>query len=348
MYQISKSNYSALWDSAVAGDAKLTFSFKTLHQGFPDETLERFLKAREGNVSKASKMIMDCLQWRISNDIDNILSRLIEPKETYDAIRDSQLIGMTGYCRKGRPVFAIGVGMSGYDKAPVDKYVQSHIQINEYRDCVLLPQATKRMGFYVGTCLKILDMSNLKISALNRLKILTIISTVDDLNYPEKTDTYYIVNAPYIFSACWKVVKPLLQERTKRKIKVLQGCGKEELLEVMDPDVLPYFCRDEYKQSGSSKGSKNSSIVDCYSSSDPFHMELWNHIKQQSYSAFKCLGTTPQKSFHVEVPEPDEELHSIEYALETALVKLADDDAQIEPINGKMAKNLSGLSVSDD
>ncbi|KAG5042521.1 hypothetical protein JHK87_006436 [Glycine soja] len=26
------------------------------------------------------------------------------------------------------------------------------------------------------------------------------------------------------------VVKPLLQERTRRKIQVLQGCGKEELL----------------------------------------------------------------------------------------------------------------------
>ena len=34
---------------------------------------------------------------------------------------------------------------------------------------------------------------------------MTAISTVDDLNYPEKAETYYIVNAPYIFSACWKV-----------------------------------------------------------------------------------------------------------------------------------------------
>ena len=89
------------------------------------------------------------------------------------------------------------------------------------------------------------------------LQLLTAISTIDDLNYPEKTDTYYIVNAPYIFSACWKVcvntllwkkftsfatkclmlncwqvVKPLLQERTRRKIQVLQGCGRDELLKV--------------------------------------------------------------------------------------------------------------------
>jgi hypothetical protein len=37
------------------------------------------------------------------------------------------------------------------------------------------------------------------------LQILTAISAVDDLNYPEKAESYYIVNAPYIFSACWKV-----------------------------------------------------------------------------------------------------------------------------------------------
>ena len=40
------------------------------------------------------------------------------------------------------------------------------------------------------------------------LQILTAISAVDELNYPEKAETYYIVNAPYIFSACWKVLMP--------------------------------------------------------------------------------------------------------------------------------------------
>lgn len=61
---------------------------------------------------------------------------------------------------------------------------------------------------------------------------MTAITTIDDLNYPEKTETYYVVNVPYIFSACWKTIKPLLQERTKKKIQVLKGCGKDELLKV--------------------------------------------------------------------------------------------------------------------
>lgn len=118
------------------------------------------------------------------------------------------------------------------------------------------------------------------------LQLLTAISTIDDLNYPEKTDTYYIVNAPYVFSACWKVcaslddsrvrtdqflndthhimwnpkinnwniffnknwqvVRPLLQERTRRKVQVLQGCGRDELLKVNNIlkhlHELSYYC----------------------------------------------------------------------------------------------------------
>lgn len=319
-----------LVDQAITEDKRLGVSFKNMHQGNPEATLGRFLRARENHVAKAYKMIMDCLHWRINNDIDDILSRPIQPKEMYDGIRESQLIGMTGFCKKGRPVFAIGVGLSGYDKAPIDKYVQSHIQINEYRDRVLLTESSKRSRQYVGTCLKILDMTQLKLAALNRIKILTIISTVDDLNYPEKTDVYYIVNAPYIFSACWKVVKPLLQERTKRKVQVLEGCGREELLQVMDHDVLPHFCKYGSKHGGS---SKSAGLVDCFPSSHPFHVEVWNYIKQQSYIS-KCVGPAPQKSYHVEVPEPDEEVHTIESAVESAMEKFTDEGCSKETSNG--------------
>lgn len=90
---------------------ELLYSFQNIHQGYPNETLIRFLKARDGNVSKAHKMVqnlfwleiwkkkkkkpiaidvylcifivsgsvqlsqlLDCLNWRIQNEIDNILA----------------------------------------------------------------------------------------------------------------------------------------------------------------------------------------------------------------------------------------------------------------------------------
>ncbi|MQL67983.1 hypothetical protein Taro_000244 [Colocasia esculenta] len=356
-------------------DERLQGTFQNMHQGYPNETLVRFLKAREWNVSKAHKMLLDCLNWRIENEIDNILSKPIVPTDLYRAVRESQLIGLSGYSKewgfvpplgvhkyfvymsvddgvfvppsdvtryggyinvrdRGFPVFAVGVGLSTFDKASVNYYVQSHIQINEFRDRV--PAATKKHGRHIGTCLKVLDMTGLKISALSQIKLLTIISTVDDLNYPEKTETYYIVNVPYIFSACWKVVKPLLQERTRRKVQVLHGCGRDELLKVIDYSSLPHFCRRE--GSGSSRHSV-SETDDCFSLDHHFHQELYCYINEKALSN-EPVAPISQGSFHVDVPEPDPEGTKIAQTIECELHKIGGRNG----INHSM----NGLTVNDD
>ncbi|GJS91796.1 sec14p-like phosphatidylinositol transfer family protein [Tanacetum coccineum] len=168
---------------------------QNLHQGYPTEMVIRFLKARDGNISKAYSMLVDCLNWRIENDIDKILS------------------------------------------------------------------------------------------------LLTVISSIDDLNYPEKTDTYYIVNAPYVFSACWK---PSSARKNKKELQVLP---------IMDYEALPHFCRRQ--GSGSSKYARNSTGEDCCFSLDHgFHQQLYNYINDEA------LGIKPrvpikQGSFHVGFPEPN-------------------------------------------
>jgi len=315
-------------------DEQLKNTFKNMHQGYPTETLVRFLKARDCNVAKAHKMLVDCLQWRIQNEIDQILAKPIIPVDLYREVRDSQLIGLSGYSKEGLPVIALGVGLSTFDKASVHYYVQSHIQMNEYRDRVVLPSATKKQGRYIGACLKVLDMTGLKLSALNQIKLLSVISTIDDLNYPEKTDTYYVVNAPYVFSACWKVVKPLVQERTRRKIQVLQGCGRDELLKIMDYGSLPHFCRRE--GSGSSRHRGNGNTENCFSLDHAFHQQFYGYIKQQA-SLMESVSLIRQGSVHVNIPEPDPKDAMITKTIETEFHKL-------ENQNG-LSKSLNGLKV---
>lgn len=322
--------FQALMDQV---DEPLKITFQNIHRGYPTETLVRFLKARDGNVSKAHKMLMDCLHWRLQNEIDKILSKPIVPAELYRAVRDSHLIGMSGYSKEGLPVFAVGAGLSTFDKASVHYYVQSHIQINEYRDRVILPSASAKHGRPITTCVKVLDMTGLKLSALSQIKLLTIISTVDDLNYPEKTNTYYIVNVPYIFSACWKVVKPLLQERTRKKIQVLPGSGQDELLKIMDFESLPHFCRRE--DSGSSRCSENKN---CFSLDHPFHQQLYNYIKQQSLIS-EPVQPVKQGSFHVDLPEPAAEGTEIAKTIESELHK-------IENRNG-LSQSLADIRIND-
>ncbi|XP_028122616.1 SEC14 cytosolic factor-like [Camellia sinensis] len=312
-------------------------SFKNMHQGYPAENLVRFLKARDWNVPKAHKMLVDCLNWRTQNEIDNILAKPIIPTDLYRAVRDSQLIGMSGYSKEGIPV--ITFGLSTFDKASVHYYIQSHIQMNEYRDRVLLPSATEKFGRHINTCVKVLDMTGLKLSALNQIKLLTAIATIDDLNYPEKTDTYYIVNAPYIFSACWKVVRPLLQERTRKKIQLLPGSGKDDLLKIMDYESLPHFCKRE--GSGSSRHSRNGTAENCFSLDHPFHQQLYNYIKQQ---AVHKAAPIKQGSFHVNYPEPDPKDVKIAETIESEFQRFG---GQIGGQNG-LSDSLRGVKINSD
>ncbi|GAA0169654.1 hypothetical protein LIER_24090 [Lithospermum erythrorhizon] len=284
-------------------DEPLKITYQNIHQGYPAATLRRFLKARDGNVSKAHKMLTDCLNWRVQNEIDNILAKPIIPSDLYRAIRDSQLVGMSGYSKEGLPVISIGAGLTTFDKASIHYYVQSHIQMNEYRDRVILPAATKKYGRHISTCIKVFDMTGLKLSALNQIKLLTVITSIDDLNYPEKTETYFIVNAPYIFSACWKVVKPLLHERTRKKVQLLSGCGKDELLKIMDNDSLPHFCKRE--GSGSTKHSTGERIDNCFSLDHYFHQQLYSYVKEQA-NIQQSDALLKQGSFHVKFPESDD------------------------------------------
>ncbi|KAI9184711.1 hypothetical protein LWI28_000339 [Acer negundo] len=312
-------------------DDSLKVTFENMHQGYITETLVRFLKARDWNAVKAHKMLVDCLQWRIENEIDKILAKPILPAHLYRAVRDSHLVGVSGYSKEGHPVVAIGVGLSTFDKASVHYYVQSHIQMNEYRDRVILPSASKNYGRHIGTCLKVLDMTGLKLSALNQIKLLTVISTIDDLNYPEKCDAYYIVNAPYIFSACWKVVKPLLQERTKQKIQVLQGNGRDELLKVMDYASLPHFCKQQ--GSGSSRSNGNGTNANCFSLDHTFHQKLYNYVKQQ-VTPTETVSPIKQGSFHVDFPVPNLDEARIARTIEVEFHRLGDQNGLIKPLNG--------------
>ncbi|KAM0919105.1 hypothetical protein ACQ4PT_008496 [Festuca glaucescens] len=189
-------------------------TFQNVHQGYPTETLVRFLKAREWHVTNAHKM--------------------------------------------GIPVFAFGVGQSTYDKA----------------------------------------------------SILTAISAVDDLNYPEKAESYYIVNAPYIFSACWKVVKPLLQERQERRFMFC-------MVLIMDHFSIPHFCRRE----GSSKSSL-SGVNDCFSLDHPFYQELYRYIEQQALTQ----ELVKQCSLHVDIPDQDPEDVKIVEAIEAEFHKLGEQN----------------------
>ena len=77
--------------------------------------------------------------------------------------------------------------------------------------------------------------------------------------------------------------------------------------------------------------------IDCYSPMHDFHVTLWNHIKQNSHMS-KCVGPMPQKSFHVEVPEPEQKVKFIQ----STLLHMRDDECSTST-----SGRISRLSLKD-
>eukprot|EP00850_Spirogloea_muscicola_P009693 SM000055S18227 [mRNA] locus=s55:171705:175288:- [translate_table: standard] len=332
----------------LAEPEELQKTLEVMHQGYVEVALERFLKAREYNVPKAHKMLVDCLRWRVKNDIDNILSRPIQDSK-FERIRETQLLGMCGFDKKGHPIMVVRVGLSTFDKATLEEYVLSHIQNNEYRDRVLLPEASKRAGRPITTCVKLLDMTGLKLSALSRMKVSTAISNIDDLNYPEKATHYYIVNSPYVFTTCWKAVKPLLQDRTRKKVVVLPGAGKDELLQVMEPECLPHFVSLAPKEGfGSSRNlaALEDPALDCCTASHAYHREMQRYIHEQAEQAVSAGYVRTQSLPRVEIPvDPEKEGAELEVTqvVEKTIEKVLAGEGE-RPIE----EQLNGLELDRD
>lgn len=50
-----------------------------------------------------------------------------------------------------------------------------------------------------------------------------------------------IVNAPWVFTGIWTIVKGFLDEKTRKKIQIVGGSYKKELLKYVDEDQLAAF-----------------------------------------------------------------------------------------------------------
>jgi hypothetical protein len=56
----------------------------------------------------------------------------------------------------------------------------------------------------------------------------------------------YVVNAGIMFSATWAVIKNFLDPVTQKKIQIISGSGKKELLKGISPENLPVFLGGEF------------------------------------------------------------------------------------------------------
>ncbi|KFD61249.1 hypothetical protein M514_00574 [Trichuris suis] len=107
----------------------------------------------------------------------------------------------------------------------------------------LCKQVREERGCSVYQSIYVIDMQGIGQKHLWKpgLEVFSQIASSLEQHAPESLYRLYIINAPTIFNVFYQIVRPVLDENTKKKIRVFGSDYKGALLEDIAPEQLPAF-----------------------------------------------------------------------------------------------------------
>lgn len=181
--------------------------------------------------------------FRHENDIDNICVKF--PAEIDAAYNESYKYYPRGYFgvdKIGRPIYVDRIGGIKVDKlfqtVPEPKmfrglyYAVEHCLKHRFLACSAVFDRQIHQSFNIMDC----SGFGMSMWTKSNMALLRNVLKVSQDFYPEMMGKLVIVNAPYLFSAVYAVIKGWLDERTRKKISVVSTGYMKILLEYIDED----------------------------------------------------------------------------------------------------------------
>lgn len=210
--------------------------------------LARYIAACGGDAVQAVTRLRTTAEWRRDNGVDEVLA---SPIPHYHAIKAAYLHAVVGWTRPDaggvrRPVIVEGMGRF---KAALVALRKGNISVDDmiYQFVFFVEWVTRDLipeGPPGGSFVRIYDLKGLGLMDLADKEALRLGQAMMDMlerYYPERMAAAYVVNTPSFFATAWKMVKPLLDPRTAKKIHVLSSpkATLEQLREIMDDADIP-------------------------------------------------------------------------------------------------------------
>jgi hypothetical protein len=212
----------------------------------PDSyTLLRFSRARGGNAAAAAAMLAAMQQWRASARVDSLLERFSFPE--HELVQSAWVHGYHKTDKRGRPVYIDRIGCADLDTlfkvTTPERIAEEHLFEWEVLLRDRFPACSRAAGRPVRQTMTVVDLAGLSLARFNTARpVVTALTRLDQEYYPEFLGDLMLVNAPWVFTAVWAVVSPMLGARTQRKIQVFGDSGyTARLLEYIDAASLPAF-----------------------------------------------------------------------------------------------------------
>eukprot|EP01040_Poterioochromonas_malhamensis_P000117 gene117-123_t len=201
---------------------RITTENITLSPKITDVSILRFLRGVKGNVSDAYDRLIAYNQWRTEHDVDNIESQ----KHRVTKFQESGLYRTEGYDRYNRP---IGIGTARFH----DKYNRDvddmRLLIIYCLESLLSRAIPEEERFTI-----VMDLHGFSLRCMD-YEVVKILIHILQNHYPDTLEKIFIVDAPFLFSACWAIIRPWLDPVTAAKVTFVR---RNEIQEHLDPSLL--------------------------------------------------------------------------------------------------------------
>jgi hypothetical protein len=207
-----------------------------------DFTLWRFLTARQNDLKKAEEMFRGAMEWR-KTCYGVGIDALWESKR----VKNERTVG--DGCFYG--------GLSGVSKAGGCVMVERIGKVDAkglVRDADVLEQVLQAYTVYLERAFRfvratgnktravvIVDLEGLSMSHIYNISVIKKIASIGPANYPEVTCGVFIIKAPMIFTAAWKIIRPMLPAHTQSKVNILGSDFMSAVQDKVSDEHLPTF-----------------------------------------------------------------------------------------------------------
>jgi len=200
------------------------------------------------DVDKSSEQINKMMAFRKQANLDEIRAKAKDMHQTQFPFAEKFMkcyphTVTHSYDHQGQPVSIERIGLANPSLLTkvmkLEEMLQYHYYHMEHK-AAMVAAKSRESDKVIRTC-KIMDLSGLGRQHLNRKGMAWFqrIIQVSQDNYPEMLGSLYVINTPWVFEICWKMVKPWLNENTLSKIQILGSNYQDTLRKVIDPTDLP-------------------------------------------------------------------------------------------------------------
>ncbi|KAH3784670.1 phosphatidylinositol transfer protein 3-like [Dreissena polymorpha] len=198
-----------------------------------EQTLRRYLIARDWDVSAAEKQLKDTLQWRRETKPQHVVCAFCQKTPGGHAMRQ------VGFDKSGRSVIYSCFAQCCTQHQPVDSAIQHLVY--------LLENAVRASKHGTYSFVWVIDFKGMKITSCNPRLALAVEHIVSN-HYPERLGACIVVNHGILFQTFWVAVRGVIHARTAAKLHIHRHFHKvEEDFTELFPDELKRWLLEEIR-----------------------------------------------------------------------------------------------------